>query len=204
MRVVTGSARCVGERRPDVSFVVAQVVEEAVLVSAAQPSVAPGRKLIHVVEEARLCVPDVSVLGQALPGECGHRFEQMESGACRSRVGDDERLFSEPVHDLEHDIGRDRPAGDGDHCIKGEAPSENSQSFQHQLLVHRQEGVGPLDAGFERPVSRLSGPVSGDQETESISEPIGDPGRGKQVEPRGSKLDGQRQAIHAPADLGHV
>jgi hypothetical protein len=52
-------------------------------------------------------------------------------------------------------------------------------------------------------VARQRGAAAAGEELESVVEPLGDLRDREHSRPRGRKLDGERNAVETPADVGH-
>ena len=92
--------------------------------------------------------------------------------------------------------------GDRFRRLQGAAPDEDGQAAEQPLLVGIKEVVAPRDRIAERAVPGWGITGAAGQQRQSLLQPRQQRLWGEQPHPGRRQLDGQRQPIQAPADLG--
>ncbi len=186
----------------------AQVVEGVVeeidpspLVGTAELGARRGGQLDEVRGMPSLQVVAHVLAGEVLTAERPQRLEERVPGGRRGRVGNDHRLVDERRQDGSR-VGR----ADGDvgadslDVVEGERSREHRQAAEHRLLGRVEQVVRPLDGGEQCLVARFGASPRGEQR-EALVETGRDIGQCHGSDPGCRQLDGERNAVEAPADL---
>ena len=148
----------------------------------------------------------VAAVGEALRSELAHGLEQPETTAERAGLDDHHRpvdQVAEEIVDVVDVQGRCRRQSP---TIVSAADAiewagEDREPPEHRLLGRRQQVVGPLDGGSQRPMTLDAGPPTAGQEPETIVQPLDQFRRREAPGASGGQLDGERDAVEAAADL---
>ena len=84
--------------------------------------------------------------------------------------------------------------------LEREASGEHRQSPEDGALALGQELVAPVERGPERLLARQRGPVAAGEQREAVVEAGRDAECAERRHPCGGELDGERDAVQAPAD----
>ena len=129
---------------------------------------------------------------EPLHGELPDRLEHPEPVTSPTQ----EALVDERLHDVQVGLS-DRFGG-----RQRAASPEHGQPGEQALLLLREQVVAPLDGRSKGSLSFRKIPRPAGQQRQALFEPLEDlPGR-QGLRPGGRQLDGERQVIHASADVG--
>ena len=144
------------------------------------------------------CIGLLARLDERRLGEDAHRLEHSVTPVDAGVVGDDEGL----PHQREqlHEPGR--PSAHGERGLDGEAARKGGEAPEHDPFVLGEEAVAPLDRRLQRAVA--VGSATCGEQLEPVGESLDDLVRRELCDLRGGELDGQRDAVEPPADLGDV
>ena len=138
---------------------------------------------------------------QLLEGVGPHRLEQAVAMTVTVGLDREHALVHERRDVVGHDAcGKTQARGDMNGRVEGEAAGEHGQPREHPLLVPAEQPERPLDRGAHRGVAVL-GAVTTSAQVEHLVHRVDDRRQAERRRPRGSQLDGERDAVEAPAEL---
>ena len=144
------------------------------------------------------------VVVEAFEPVVGHRLEQAEAsfaGAASDPA--DHRRIHQPGHEVEDLGGVLGGRGDRLDGRKIEIPGKDGEPVEQMLLSFAEQVVAPVNGGPQRAVTGIVGqPVTGEH-VESMSQAFEELGGVEHGGAGGRELDRERDAVDAPADLGH-
>ena len=82
-------------------------------------------------------------------------------------------------------------------------PCEDGEAREERLLVGAEQVVAPVDRRAKRLLARRHVARAAGQQVKALLEPGEQRLRGEQLDPCGGKLDREREAVEADADLGN-
>ena len=139
--------------------------------------------------------------GKVLQRVLANRLEQMEALAVGVRG--DQRFLHQVGEQLEHGNRLLDFAAAANRFGRLERPAagEHRQAPQQGALGRGQEFVAPLDGGAQRLLPRHRRRIAAGEQAEAVVEALGDLLHRERAHPCGGKLDGERNAVQALADL---
>jgi len=121
----------------------------------------------------------------------------------KAPAGDaDERLVDQAREEVDDLAARDGSART--HVLRRlerEAAGEDRQAPEEHALLAGEQVVAPLDGGAQRLLARARRAAAGGEDVEAVAQPRRDLVQRQRCHARRGKLDGQRHAVQAPADL---
>ena len=192
------------------------------------PEVRDGRREVLLLATERRVNAPVRRAAQHLaplvepPGHLAERARVRRPGARRLPVAERAQLRRRVIADA--DVEREAPVGLGmeqrlvaqrrqelhrvrlaHHALRRfhrEAPREHRAAREGELLAVRQEPPRPLDRVRQRRVPAVRAARGLREHAVTSRETLGELGERQEPRPRGGELDGERDALEAPDDLG--
>ena len=157
----------------------------------------------------------VAQLGRLIGGDqpvarvLSNRLQQVVARRAAA-VDHDERASDEATERVERVEGRVATGGglrgepgDLGRRLERAAPGEDGEAPEQPPLVIGQQVPAPVDQRLEGLLSRQRRPSAAGEQAETVSEPQRDLLHRQERHPGGRQLDGQWDAVQAPADLDH-
>ncbi|HVQ24146.1 MAG TPA: hypothetical protein VMV01_03170, partial [Planctomycetota bacterium] len=140
-------------------------------------------------------------LCDAFAGQLAHGLEHVEARIAAQLGSHQQALLHERcerVERFEPGVGRDRCGR-----LLGEAASQDAEAAEEDALLGPQQVQAPVERGAQRLVPLRRIPLAATQQRERLVEARDHGLRRQHAHARGRKLDGERQSVEAPAQLGH-
>ena len=187
---------------PEVVLLGGQTGQPCRLVGARELGLGPVHQVGEEVEMATPVLDDLAGVDQLLLGVLADALEQAVAGGAVLLLDDHEAAGHEMVQEVEDVEGIDAVAGRHRLCRLERPPAaEDGQPPQKHALVLGQQLVAPVDGGPQRLLAGHGRAVAAGEEAELVAETVEDLAGGEHVHARGGQLDGQRDAVEAPADV---
>jgi len=148
---------------------------------------------------------ELAAFGQPLERVLADRPEHGEAGLAVGRILLTQQALvherGESIHDPAK-IEPERFSGDGFGSLERAAADERAEPRQQPLLSLVEQAVGPVDRTAQRALSRREIGRAAREQLQAALQAAPHGLRRQQLRPGGGKLDRERNAVEAPADLG--
>ncbi len=189
----------VGESRPRVVMLGLERGEPPRLVLSAQLRLGPlGQREVPVGMTAPGLVR-IELL-QPLRGVLPHGLEQVVPGLAFRPPYEEERCVREALDEID---GPRLVSGQADlrHCRERRAAAEHGKAGEHSSLVIREQVVAPVERLVQRLLARREVVRAAGEKPQPLRQPVEHGLRTERADARRRELDGEREAVDAPADL---